>query len=61
MECLMHGSSHIQRILIGIEYWNCPRTLDVYLPFAIWMGEIQSKLIYISVTYGLAILEVTSL
>ena len=57
----MHGSSHIQSILIGIEYRNCPRTLDVYLPFAIWMGEIQSKLIYISVTYGLAILEVTSL
>ena len=57
----MHGSSHIQSILIGIEYRNCPRTLDVYLPFAIWMGEIQSKLIYISVTYGLAIWEVTSL
>jgi hypothetical protein len=28
--------------------------LDVYLLFAIWMGPIQSKLIYIVVTYGLA-------
>ena len=30
------------------------RTLDVYLLFAIWMGQIGSKLIYTSVTYGLA-------
>jgi hypothetical protein len=28
--------------------------LDVYLLFAIWMGQIQSKLIYIFVTYRLA-------
>ena len=32
------------------------QTLNVYLLFAIWMGQIQSKLIYIFVTneYGLA-------
>ena len=50
----MSSSSHIQSVLIGIEYRNCCRTLDVYLLFAIWMGKIQSKLIYIFVTYGLA-------
>jgi len=27
---------------------------DAYLLFAIWMGQIQSKLLYIFVTYGLA-------
>ena len=31
---------------------NCCRTLDVYL-LAIWMGQIQSKLVYIFVTYEL--------
>ena len=51
---LMSGSSHIRFVLIGVEYRNCCRTLDVYLLFAIWMGQIQSKLIYIFVTYGLA-------
>ena len=39
----MCGSSHIQSVLIGVEYRNCRRTLDVYLLFAIWMGQIQSK------------------
>ena len=48
------GSSHIQSALIGVKYRNCRPTLDVYLLFAIWMGQIQSKLIYIFVTYGLA-------
>ena len=43
-----------RRVLIGVEYRNCRRTLDVYLLFAIWMAQIQSKLIYIFVTYGLA-------
>ena len=57
----MSGSSHIQSVLIDIEHRNCSRILDVYLFFVIRMGQIQSKLIYISVTYGLAILEVTSL
>ena len=50
----MSGSSHIRGALIGVEYQNCRRTWDVYLLFAIWMGQIQSKLIYIFVTYGLA-------
>ena len=53
---LVSGSSHIQIVLIGVEYRNWCRTLDVYLLFAIWMGQIQSKLIYIFVTYGLACL-----
>ena len=48
---LMCGSCHIRN---GVEYQNCLRTLDVYFLFAIWMGQIQSKLIYIFVTYGLA-------
>ena len=50
----MSGSSHIQSVLIGVEYRNCCPTLDVYLLFAISMGQIQSKLIYKFVTYGLA-------
>jgi hypothetical protein len=45
------GSSHIQSVLIGVKYRNCHQILDVYLLFAIWMGQIQSKLIYIFVTY----------
>jgi hypothetical protein len=40
---LMSGSSHIRSVLIGVEYRNCCQTLDVYLLFAIWMGQIQSK------------------
>ena len=46
-------SGHIQSVLIGIEYRNCRQTLDVCLLFAIWMEQIQSKLIYIFVTYEL--------
>ena len=46
---IMSGSSHILSVLIAIEYQNCHLTLDVYLLYA-----IQSKLIYIFVTYGLA-------
>ena len=38
---LMHRSSHIQSVLIGIKYHNCCRTLDVYLLFAILIGVIQ--------------------
>ena len=52
----MSGSSHIGSVLIGVEYQNYCQTLDVYLLFAIWMGQIQSKLIYIFVTYELAYL-----
>ena len=50
----MSGSSHIKSVLIGVKYRNCRGTLDFYLPFAIWMVQSQSKLIYIFVTYGLA-------
>ena len=49
----MSGSFHIQSVVIGVEYRNYRRTLDVYLLFPIWMGQIQLKLIYIFVTYGL--------
>ena len=31
----MSGSSHIRSVLIGDEYRNCRRTLDVYLLFVI--------------------------
>ena len=41
----MHGSSHIQSVLIVVEYQNCYRNLDVYLRLAIWIGQIQSKLL----------------
>ena len=51
---LMFGSSHIRSVLIGVEYRNCRQILDVYLLFVIWMGQIQLKLIYMFVTYGLA-------
>ena len=47
-------SSHNQSVLIGVKYCNCLQTLDVYLLFAVWVGQIKSKLIYIFVTYGLA-------
>ena len=50
----MSGSSHLRSVLIGVKYRNFRRTLDVYLLYAIWMGQIQSKLIYTFVTYGLA-------
>ena len=50
----MSGLSYIQSVLIGVEYPNCCRTLDIYLLFAIWMGQIQSKLIYMFGTYGLS-------
>ena len=50
----MCESSHIRSVLIGVEYQNYCRTLDAYLLFAILMGQIQSKLIYMFVTYGLA-------
>ena len=41
----MSGSSHIQSVLIGVEYRNCCPTLDVYLLFAILLGQTQSKLL----------------
>jgi hypothetical protein len=59
-EILMCGSCHIPNVLISVEYQNCHQTLDVYLLFVI-IEQIQSKLIYIFVTYELASLEVTSL
>ena len=41
------GSSHIQSVLIGVQYRNCWLPLDVYLLFAILLGQIKSKLSYI--------------
>ena len=41
----MRGLSHIRTVLIGEEYRNFRRTLDVYLRFGIWIGQIQSKLL----------------
>ena len=49
----MRGSSHIQSVLIGVEYRNCRRTLDVYLCFANWIGQFQAKLLNGQVTNGL--------
>ena len=51
---LMSGSSHIQSVLIGVEYRNCHQTLDVYLLFAILLGQMKSKVNYRLVTYKLA-------
>ena len=51
LRCLMFGSSHIPSVLIGVEYLNYRQTLDVYLLFAIWMGQIQLKLIYILIRF----------
>ena len=50
----MSGSSYIRNVLIDVEYQNCWWTFVVYLLFAIWMGQIHLKLIYIFVTYELA-------
>ena len=50
----MRGSPHIRSFLIGIEYQNCRPTLDVYLLFAILLGQVKSKLNYRHVTYKLA-------
>ena len=49
----MSGSSHIWSVMIGAKYWNCCGTMDVYLLFAILLGQIQSKLNYRLVTYKL--------
>ena len=51
----MRESSHIQSVLIGVEYRDCCQTLDVYLHFAIWIAQIQSKLLNGLVTNGLDI------
>ena len=57
----MSSSSHIQSVLIGVEYRNCYQTLDVYLLFAILLGQIKSKLNYRLVTYKLASPQVTNM
>ena len=41
---IMCDSCHNPNVLIGLKY-NI--ILDIYLLFAIWMGQMQSKLIYI--------------
>ena len=51
---LMSGSSHIQSVLIGVEYLNCCLTSDVYLLSAILLRQIKSQLNYRLVTYKLA-------
>ena len=40
---LMCGSCHIWSVLIGVEYQNWHRTLDVYLLFASLRGHIYKK------------------
>ena len=42
----MSGSSYIRSALIVVEYRNCRRTLNVYLLFAILLGQIKLKLNY---------------
>ena len=37
----MSSLSHIQSVLIGVEYRHCHRTLDIHLRFATWIGQIQ--------------------
>ena len=44
----MYGSCLIPNVLIGVEYRNCSRTLNVYLLFDM-MEQIQSNLIYIPI------------
>ena len=41
----MPGSSHFRSVLIGIEYRNCCLSFDAYFGFAIWIRQIQSKLL----------------
>ena len=59
--CYDHGL--VQSNVRFMSYLKCSnwhriskyhQTFNVYLLFAIWMEQIQSKLIYIFVTYGLA-------
>ena len=51
----MCGLCHNRRVLIGVGYQNWRQTLDVYLLFAILLGQIKSKLNYRLVTYKLAV------
>ena len=59
--CYDHGL--VQSNVRFMSYLKCSNwrrisrlasNLDVYLLFAVWMGPIQAKLIFIFVTYGLA-------
>ena len=52
----MRGSSHIRSVLIGVKYQNWRRLVDVYLRFAIWIGQIQSTLLNGLVTNGWMVL-----
>ena len=63
-EMFNHQNLKIGKCLI-FSYWRrisklC-QSLDVYLLFAIWMGQIQSKLIYIFLSYELASLRFKNL
>ena len=57
----MSGSCHIRSDVIGVEYRNWGHTLDVYLLFAILLGQIYLKLNYRLVTYKLASPLVTNM
>ena len=43
--CIFFWGFYFCPVHRSVEYKNCCQTLDVYLLFAIWMGQIQSKLI----------------
>ena len=47
----MCGSCHVQNVPIGVKYQNQRQTVDVYLLFAILLGQIYQKLDYRLVTY----------
>ena len=51
---LIFCSSPIRSVIIGVEYRNCCQNLDVYLLFAILLGQIYWKLNHRLVTYKLA-------
>ena len=40
----LSSSSHIQSVLIGVKYQNCRQTLEVYLLFAILLGQIKLQI-----------------
>ena len=48
---IMCGSYLIWSVLFVVKYQNCCKSLDVYLLFAILLGQIISQLSYRLVTY----------
>ena len=51
---VMCGSCHIGNVLIGVEYRKLSSNFECLFTFCFLMGQIQSKLIYIFLTCGLA-------